>query len=88
MKAWLRSNSAQVLYNFGDHMERFGAQVQDCLTLNPPPPLPMTPPKRYTKPFAVFTPSKHNHHKKRRHKDEDQEDQEEHKDEDDEDEDD
>ncbi|KAF9124010.1 hypothetical protein BGW39_008535 [Mortierella sp. 14UC] len=76
MKAWLRSNCAQVLCNLGDHMERFGVQVQDCLALKPPPPLPTTPPQRYTKSFAVFSPSKHNHRQKRKHTDDVEEDQE------------
>ncbi|ORZ16136.1 hypothetical protein BCR41DRAFT_61176 [Lobosporangium transversale] len=64
LKQFLKSNSMQVLLKFADHTSRYAVHVQETLSSIPLPPLPTTPPLRYTKPFAVFTPSKHNKRKR------------------------
>ncbi|KAG0250331.1 hypothetical protein BG011_008422 [Mortierella polycephala] len=71
LKQFLKSESMQILLNFSDHTSRYAVRVQETLSSSPLPPLPSTPPPRYKKPFAAFTPSKHNKRKRTEKADED-----------------
>ncbi|KAF9956848.1 hypothetical protein BGZ70_009750 [Mortierella alpina] len=80
LKQFLKSDSLQVLLRFAHHTSRYAVYVQETLSSMQQPPLPSTPPPRFKKPFAAFTPHKHN---KRRHVEEADEDADEDADEED-----
>ncbi|KAG0329180.1 hypothetical protein BG004_002386, partial [Podila humilis] len=60
LKQFLKSDSIHVLLNFADHTARYAVHVQEALSMIRRPPLPSTPPPRFNKPFAAFTPHKQN----------------------------